>query len=35
MFEVRDRRLRFITEAPLGHRAHGIVFSRDGRTLLV
>lgn len=35
MFEVKDHRLRFITEAPLGHWSHGIVFSRDGGTVLV
>ena len=35
MFEVKDHQLRFITEAPLGHWSHGIVFSRDGRTVLV
>lgn len=35
MFELADKRLRPVAEAPIGRWSQGIAFSRDGRTLLV
>jgi len=34
MFELSDRRLRPLADAPIGHWSQGIAFSRDGRTVL-
>ena len=35
MYELADRRLRLVTEAPVGRWSQGIAFSRDSRTVLV
>ncbi len=35
LFAVDGMHLKRITEAPIGHWSQGVVFSRDGRTLLV
>ena len=35
MFELADKRLRPVADAPIGHWSQGIAFSRDGRTVLV
>ncbi|HEY0206084.1 MAG TPA: beta-propeller fold lactonase family protein [Acetobacteraceae bacterium] len=35
IYELADRRLRPVAEAPIGHWSQGIAFSRDSRTVLV
>ena len=35
MYELADRRLRPLAEAPIGRWSQGIAFGRDGRTVLV
>ena len=35
MWELADRKLRLVAEAPIGRWSQGIAFSKDGRTLLV
>ena len=34
VFELSDKRLRLVADAPIGRWSQGIAFSRDGRTLL-
>jgi len=35
MYELADRRLRPLAEAPIGRWSQGVAFARDGRTVLV
>ncbi len=35
MWELADRKLRLVADAPIGRWSQGIAFSKDGRTLLV
>ena len=35
MYELADRKLRLVAEAPIGRWSQGIAFSRDSRTVLV
>lgn len=35
IYELTDKRLRFVADAPIGRWSQGIAFSRDGRTVLV
>ena len=35
LYELADKRLRFVTDAPIGRWSQGVAFSREGRTVLV